>query len=61
MLNSVLNLKEFISLLILSRARLAYKWRSSSGWDDKCHTGRSLTITTAAAAVKLRGHARWSD
>jgi len=26
----------------LSRSRLAHKWRSSSGWDDKCHTAQHI-------------------
>ena len=39
---------------ILSRHRPSYKWRSSSGWDDKCHTKPHITLTTAAATIKLR-------
>src|SRR5580698_6530598 len=38
----------------LSRSRLAHKWRSSSGWDDKCHTAQHITVRTAVATIKLR-------
>src|ERR1700676_3202195 len=45
----------FFSLCsILTRRCCRYKWRSSSSRDDKCHTIRDLTVTTAAATVKLR-------
>src|SRR5258708_24693395 len=39
---------------IFSRRGLAHKWRSSSGWGDKCHTGPHITLTTVVEAVKLR-------
>jgi hypothetical protein len=33
---------------------LIHKWRSSSGWDDKCHIRLHITITTVASTIKLR-------